>query len=392
MVKLFYMSTVKQPLKPGWSATPFLALGLSVLGIIVSDLYQPSEPSFAQRTVRFVIEDAPFASFLSAIGYMIAAYHRSYVCQTICRNDPEAAPIVRPLPASVRRYSTVLACIVLLTYLCVHLFFGIQFTLLPLIAASLLLLPLLADASSEIIWGTGFGLVLISATCVAFGVFPPPFGPPYPLFAGLSYATVGILIERIIHSSPVWPWIFVACGFAIEGLGLFSVVTAGSDQESFALASLPGAIRFISGAAHSGGMLNTLGNWGFCILLIPLCNLIASSSITRRIFFPVNALGRAAVTAYVGHLIAVYAFLSKGFPHNNPGEFAERIPAGTHISFLAAETMALLVGCTVWVRIRRIGPVEELCQRIATYLAIRARNRREAAAMLVENSATDLSK
>ncbi|MDU0479788.1 hypothetical protein QVA66_11155 [Staphylococcus chromogenes] len=172
-------------------------MGFSAIGIIVPDLFRPVELNLGQRVARFLIEDGPFTTMLCAVGFMIAAYHRRAQ-----ENQHHSGPLLpAPLSASVRRMCTAFAGVTFGAYLLLQIVAHLQFTLLPLMAAALLLIPFVASMSNEVAGGTGVLNVLLSGSVLGLSVLPSPWGPPYPMLAGLSFAVLGVLIERMVHDS-----------------------------------------------------------------------------------------------------------------------------------------------------------------------------------------------
>ncbi|MDU0479789.1 DUF418 domain-containing protein [Staphylococcus chromogenes] len=128
-------------------------------------------------------------------------------------------------------------------------------------------------------------------------------------------------------------------------------------------------MRFASAAAHSGGVLNVLGNWGLCILVLPGCHLLAQWAPLRKLVYPANAVGRCFISAYLLHLIAVFVKFSPSISPHAAQEFADYLPVGTHLEFIGVELLGIFVFCALWGRMLPLGPVELLsCWIVAKWV------------------------
>lgn len=95
-----------------------------------------------------------------------------------------------------------------------------------------------------------------SALTTMLFIFMPPLGSPLPLLGHLTFPLLGVLLERIIYNNYFWLWFMLVAGIAIQIRGIASALMANSDVAGFNQDLYTPMERFISGAAHSGGLLN----------------------------------------------------------------------------------------------------------------------------------------
>ncbi|USR79498.1 DUF418 domain-containing protein [Arcanobacterium pinnipediorum] len=250
----------------------------------------------------------------------------------------------------------------------------------------ILVLPFTQLRVRTLVWLAGVGAflgpLLIIATKSAFaalGLLDPgdPNSIIYDVFVsgtypGLQYfvfVVAGLAIGRSNISNVMFQVRLLAGGLvlAIGGYGLAYLATDGKNtwpynfpwdpfitainQNISADTSIetlgwifPTFEEFATAEAHSGSVLETLGSGGFAIAILGGCLLIGAAA--RHVLYPLAALGSMPLTAYCGHIVALYFFPDwVGSPELGPG---------------VTVVVVSLVVASVWKVFFRRGPLEWL--------------------------------
>lgn len=207
-------------------------------------------------------------------------------------------------------------------------------------------------------------------------------GGAYPLFAWLTYVTVGVLVHRwlvTIRPPSFLLGVLAAAGAVVVWAGLSTRSLLGSETVSSeglydtslanpdAPVQLPAsAFVFLSPISHTGGLVEQLTNITAAVAVIALCLLLCRSAMLTTVFYPLRATGSMALSTYVLHVLTGSAVLGGlGYGLHGTGtweEYLDQLPESTTLAFWLTLLIAV-VGATLWrLRFRR-GPCEELLNR-----------------------------
>lgn len=126
-------------------------------------------------------------------------------------------------------------------------------------------------------------------------------------------------------------------------------------------------MRFISPLAHSGGLLNIIGNLGMTAYMISLMHLLFRIPLLRKLLLPLAAVGVSGGTVYVAHVIIASVALAdfSGLSPYNPPSFNSTSPKdGNHLSLIYREQLFFLLFCPIYLRFVSLMPVEKSLVRL----------------------------
>ncbi|MBN2177222.1 MAG: DUF1624 domain-containing protein [Demequinaceae bacterium] len=164
----------------------------------------------------------------------------------------------------------------------------------------------------------------------------------YPLVVWMAYVFVGILIGRMALRSFRALAVLGAFGVALAVAGYGGSALVGGEQRGF-LDAESGWWR--SASPHTYTPFEVTGNMGVTLVLIALCCAIAVAA--RWVLVPLAAVGAMALTAYAGHIVAVW------WLRNEPVFSA-------HVATLVWFWVVAIVVCTAWKYALGRGPLEFL--------------------------------
>ncbi|MGP6172649.1 DUF418 domain-containing protein [Corynebacterium sp. A21] len=219
-------------------------------------------------------------------------------------------------------------------------------------------------------------------------------GGTYPIFAWLTYVTVGVLIHRLLvtrSNSMVLLPVFTLIGAVGTFLGLNARGVIGilpensSGAVQYSTEPLPElapvlfserSFVFLSPVGHSGGLLDQLTCIFGAIFVISLSLLLCRSQRLVTVLYPLRAAGSMGLTVYVIHVISasmVYGGFLFGMtnPNDTWDMYQEQLPESTTLAFWVTLVVAI-IACSLWKLKFRRGPLEEGMNR-----AINATTRRD---------------
>lgn len=280
-----------------------LSWAVAVLGIMFAELNGPVHSSSFMKLADAVTEDGPAA----AAGFLAGALimHVSMLAEEQGRQVAARANLI----------AWGAACLVIGL-----LIYSIQIAIIPVIMTVglvVVMLTPLARASTGVLTALYLVCLGISAAIHPIFHFEVPIGGPYPIIAWLAYGITGLVVYRVIVNNPkrVGMVFFIACiiGFATFFAALLDYFNflGGSAGTSSYYQSNPGAtsIPFFSSAAHSGGLLNVIGNSTVGTYLFTACLFLQRFPAFR----PLENLGYLAFITYPIYVLLMAAYMG-GFP------------------------------------------------------------------------------
>lgn len=207
--------------------------------------------------------------------------------------------------------------------------------------------PALFDRSPTDL-GTGLGEILLGLAVTG----------PYPLMVWLAPFALGLWLgRRELARAETQQWLVLAGGAAALGAagvaaGVQALLAVAAAPEVTAIATDPlagvGWAEWFSLGAHSQMPLWLISACGIAVVLVGLAGMAASA--WRAHLWPLIALGRTALTFYVGHLLVLATW---------PEALTAEQPAGGLIFTLIALGAGMLFA-VIWLRQRQRGPLETL--------------------------------
>ncbi|MCI7456196.1 DUF418 domain-containing protein [Actinomyces urogenitalis] len=203
------------------------------------------------------------------------------------------------------------------------------------------------------LWQLLVWLVLGSALVKIVGssiTLPGVFSFPYPLMAWMAYMTVGLLVHRLLTTSPRRQLLvlLVAAPVTAAGIVLRERVQVGYPTGESASPSslLPVAL---DPGAHTGGLADVVMTTAGSLSVVCLCLLLFRRQAWWS--FPLQAMGSMSLTVYTAHILTAGPTLSA----HGLGTY----PALGYATVALALVLPTLLRLT-WSR----GPLEELMRRL----------------------------
>ncbi|MGW2705342.1 DUF418 domain-containing protein [Streptomyces sp. NPDC001340] len=218
------------------------------------------------------------------------------------------------------------------------------------------------------------------------GVIELLFTGAYPVLTWIPFLIAGMAAARLDLDRPGIRSRLALVGGALALLGYggswlalrlvpgsLSAVAAATDGGSAASAwwsdtvgepeGHPPLAWLLVAAPHSQTTFSIVGNTGVALAVVAACLTVAERMPRlTRLATPVAAVGMTALTMYVLHIVALWFFSDVWYVPAVDGDTLSTLPA--LLGFIAA---AMLLA-TVWTRLFRRGPLEQLL-RFATQLA-----------------------
>jgi uncharacterized membrane protein YeiB len=321
-----------------------LARGLAVIGMITAhvgpgDASDPFPASLAQ-----VVDGRSAALFVLLSGLSVALMSGG------------ATPVVGTRRVQVRTRLLVRALLVL----------GIGALTLVLGTPIAVILPTYAVlfAVATAVLGAGPRRLLVAAAVVAVAgplvhlALQPAFalrpgraytdlllGDYYPAVVWVAYVLVGLAVGRLeLRSSRVRAWLLaVGTVLALLGHGTAALLTRAVGPSSPLLA-------LVTSEPHSSTTLEVVANTGVALGLLAICLWLGDR--VPRLTAPLAATGSLALTAYVGHLLAIAAL-------------GTSVVWEPRTSVWLAFLLVTMGGCWLWRSMWGRGPLERLLHGVA---------------------------
>ncbi|MEV7972308.1 DUF418 domain-containing protein [Cellulomonas sp. NPDC089187] len=178
------------------------------------------------------------------------------------------------------------------------------------------------------------------------GVVDLVIGEHYPALVWIAYLLVGVAVTRAdlgARATRLW-MLGGGVAAAVLGYGSAAVLTRVIDDPSFIVSQL------ITSEPHSSSSPEVLGNIGVALVTLACCLWVAER--WPRAVAPLTATGALALTAYIGHIVAIRLLGS---------EVVWEPTATVWLAFL----VVIIVGCWAWRTHIGRGPAEWALHRIA---------------------------
>lgn len=281
-----------------------LAWGIAFLGLIYAELNPPPTLNALSSLLDATTEDGPAACF----GFLTGATIMHLLNSATNEDDID----------DLRYDVLVLAGFCMVSGI---LLSTIQVAIAPITATvgivALCILPL-ARLNDIVLLLALVGMIVVAAFVHTSFFVEFPFGGPYPLLAWIAYGIGGILVYRVLTQQRVYVYILFWMGVFVGFLGFLTVLPnympslfgISSDMGAYYRYNPPSpSLRMLSSEAHSGGLLNTIGNLSVGCYLFSACFILQRF----RVFTPVIAVGRTVFSTYPFYLVAA-AIAMGGFP------------------------------------------------------------------------------
>lgn len=281
-----------------------LAWGVAFLGLIYAELNPPATQNALTSVIDAATEDGPAAAFGFLTGATVMHFYNN-------AGSDEEFDRSRTRILMLAAFSLVSGIVLS----------SIQVAIVPIsatIGIVAMVMLLLARLNSLGLISLLCVLTALSAFVHSVFVMEFPVGGPYPILAWLAYGVSGILIYRAMFIRMVNPYLLFLCGVLVGLIGFLTVLPnylpalfgISTDMGMYYRENPPTAsIRYLSSVAHSGGLMNVVGNFAVGTYLMT-----ASLILQRfRILDPVIATGRATFSTYPFYVL-VSAIAMGGFP------------------------------------------------------------------------------
>lgn len=184
-------------------------------------------------------------------------------------------------------------------------------------------------------------------------------GGYYPAVTWIPVLLVGMWLTTLDLAAGRVRWALVTGGVATLAITRWTGVTMADVLDADVTRRAWGFGWSVTG--HSEMPLAVLGAVGFAVAVVGLALLLADA--VPRLLHPLAALGRLALTVYVGHLVVYDVF---------PGLFpATTVAQGiTHVAWFGVATAA---GATLWLAVLPRGPLEAVVRAPWALIAPRVR-------------------
>lgn len=241
---------------------------------------------------------------------------------------------------------------------------------LPFLRWSARRLFVLAGVSAVVL---PFATPLVAATLDWAELYPVPLTDlvvtgMYPAMVWFAFVVLGLAVGRcelesrrvqvaLVAAGSVAATVAYAAATILGGAGAQAAL--GRDGSSrvewvdvapgtFVLPDLAAIAR--DGAAHSGGLAEVIGSGGLAIAVLGVCLLTARP--LRWLVVPVAAVGSMALSAYTGHLVALWQIGDAYWYRTGPWLLLDFV-------------VITLVACTLWRFFLGRGPLERLLTRVS---------------------------
>lgn len=171
----------------------------------------------------------------------------------------------------------------------------------------------------------------------------------YPVLLWSAYVLLGLGLGRLALEQRAVIARIAAAGAVLLVVGVGGAALLGAMLDLPAHEYWLGDYRWdnlLYATAHSGSTWDLLGTAGFALLVIAAA--LALPHAVQRVLFPIRAVGKMALTAYVAHLVALGLLGGAGMTSGDP------------VIILLYFLAATLVVCSLWITVFRRGPLETL--------------------------------
>lgn len=281
-----------------------LAWGIAFLSLIYAELNTPPTHNSFTNFLDAMTEDGPAAcfGFLTGATVMYYAHH--------ARDEEEAT--------RARHRIVTLAAFCLTSGMLLN---SIQVAIVPITVTigivALLALPLSRLNNLALLLALLVSTLLSTLIHTVF-ILEFPAGGPYPILAWVAYGICGILIYRVLMGRRVYVYILFWTGVLVGMLGILTVLP-NYLPELFGISYDMGtyyranpqttSIRFLSSTAHSGGLINVVGNFAAGTYLLSACFVLQRF----RFLEPIVSAGRLTLSIYPFYVLISAIFMA-GFP------------------------------------------------------------------------------
>lgn len=272
-----------------------IAWGIAFLSLIYAELNAPPVDNAFTSLLAITTEDSPAACF----GFLTGATMMHFLHLSRTEEERERA---RNMLILVSGFCLVSGLVL----------GAIQSAIVPITVTvgivALVLLPILYLNSLVL----GISLVVISVLAALIHsvfIMNPPVGGPYPLLAWIAYGICGVLIYRAMWGRRTVVYVLFWAGIIVSSLQVLTLApnyfptlfSVNPEVGSYYRDNPQNtSLLFLSSAAHSGGLLNILGNFAAGTYLLSACFVLQRFRI-MGVFYPV---GRLAFSTYPFYVLA----------------------------------------------------------------------------------------
>lgn len=191
----------------------------------------------------------------------------------------------------------------------------------------------------------------------------------FPLLTFIPFFLGGMALgHAIVRWRQAWLWLtLLGAGLTALGVLISRFVTEQTDfparhaqqhpdgweatifmlENAFGVTPLDSPTWLLIYVPHSGSITETVAGLGSSFLVIGLCIILCRISLIRILTWPLRALGRIPLSAYVAHILAI------GYLNGIDRDISEPVFATTNL-------VAPIIFAVVWLHFLKRGPLEQL--------------------------------